>query len=177
MLRSSDAASTKALGGKAASVEKPPALVEGESAPAFRLPRDGGESVALSDFSGKKLVLFFYPKADTPGCTREAIDFTRLSDAFAKSGAAVLGISADSVKRQESFRDKHKLAVPLISDEQHQMLTAYGAWGEKSMYGRTFEGIIRTTVLIGTDGRIARVWRHVKVDGHADQVLEAARAL
>ena len=158
-------------------MENPPALVEGAKAPPFRLPRDGGESVALSDFSGKKLVLFFYPKADTPGCTREAIDFTRLSGAFAESGAAVLGISADSVKRQETFRDKHKLAVPLISDEQHQMLRAYGAWGEKSMYGRTFEGILRTTVLIGTDGRIARIWRHVKVDGHADQVLKAARAL
>jgi thioredoxin-dependent peroxiredoxin len=177
MLKSSDAGRTKALGGKASSVEKSPALVEGTNAPAFRLPRDGGESVALSDFSGKKLVLFFYPKADTPGCTREAIDFTRLSDAFAQAGTAVLGISADSVKRQETFRDKHKLAVPLISDEGHQMLEAYGAWGEKSMYGRTFEGILRTTVLIGADGRIARIWRHVKVDGHADQVLEAARGL
>jgi peroxiredoxin Q/BCP len=177
MLRSSDAVRMKARGSKASSVEKPPALIEGERAPAFRLPRDGGETVALSDFSGKKLVLFFYPKADTPGCTREAIDFTRLSDAFAEAGTAVLGISADSVRRQETFRDKHKLAVPLISDERHQMLEAYGAWGEKSMYGRTFEGTIRTTVLIGADGRIARIWRHVRVDGHADQVLEAARAL
>jgi thioredoxin-dependent peroxiredoxin len=181
MLRSSDAARSKAARGKSSAVEKPPALVEGpkvgDKAPAFRLPRDGGNSVALSDFSGKKLVLFFYLKADTPGCTREAIDFTRLSDAFAASGTEILGISADSVKRQETFRDKHKLQVPLISDERHQMLQAYGAWGEKSMYGRTFEGILRTTVLIGADGRIARVWRHVKVDGHAGQVLEAARAL
>ena len=177
MLRSSGAAKS----GKSSAVEKAPALVEGpkvgDKAPAFRLPRDGGNSVGLSDFSGKKLVLFFYPKADTPGCTREAIDFTRLSDAFAATGTAVLGISADSVKRQETFRDKHRLQIPLISDERHQMLHAYGAWGEKSMYGRTFEGILRTTVLIGADGRIARVWRHVKVDGHADQVLEAARAL
>jgi thioredoxin-dependent peroxiredoxin len=179
MLRSSDA--TKARSRKSSAVEKAPALVEGpkvgDKAPAFHLPRDGGNSVGLSDFSGKKLVLFFYPKADTPGCTREAIDFTRLSDAFAATGTAVLGISADSVKRQETFRDKHRLQIPLISDERHQMLQAYGAWGEKSMYGRTFEGILRTTVLIGADGRIARVWRHVKVDGHADQVLEAARAL
>jgi thioredoxin-dependent peroxiredoxin len=179
MLRSSDA--TKARSRKSSAVEKAPALVEGpkvgDKAPAFHLPRDGGNSVGLSDFSGKKLVLFFYPKADTPGCTREAIDFTRLSDAFAATGTAVLGISADSVKRQETFRDKHRLQIPLISDERHQMLHAYGAWGEKSMYGRTFEGILRTTVLIGADGRIARVWRHVKVDGHADQVLEAARAL
>jgi peroxiredoxin Q/BCP len=158
-------------------VEKPPILVEGAKAPTFRLPRDGGESVALSDFSGKKLVLFFYPKADTSGCTREAMDFTRLSGAFAGSGTAVLGISADSVKRQETFRDKHQLGVPLISDEKHQMLESYGAWGEKSMYGRTFQGIIRTTVLIGSDGRVARIWRHVKVDGHADQVLAAAKAL
>ncbi len=177
MLKSSDAARPKAAGGKGSAVDKSPALVEGAKAPDFRLPRDGGDSVALSDFSGKKLVLFFYPKADTPGCTREAIDFTRLAGDFKASGTAVLGISADSQKRQESFRDKHKLSVPLISDEKHQMLEAYGAWGEKSMYGRTFLGIIRTTVLVGTDGRVAKVWRHVKVDGHADQVLEVARAL
>ena len=176
-LRSSDAAASKTPGSTRETVEKPPVLVEGAKPPAFRLPRDGGESVALSDFSGRKLVLFFYPKADTPGCTREAIDFTRLSEAFAASGTAVLGISADSVKRQETFRDKHKLSVPLISDEKHQMLEAYGAWGKKSLYGRTFQGIIRTTVLIGSDGRVARIWRHVRVDGHADQVLAAAQAL
>jgi thioredoxin-dependent peroxiredoxin len=158
-------------------VEKPSALVEGAKAPAFQLPRDGGSTVALSDFGGRKLVLFFYPRADTPGCTREAIDFTRLSSAFAESGTAVLGISGDGVKTQEKFRDKHKLTVPLISDEKHEMLQAYGAWGEKSMYGKTFVGILRTTVLIGADGRVARVWRHVKVDGHADAVLEAAKAL
>ena len=171
------AAPLEASGAKSSVVGKTAVLAEGARAPAFRLPRDGGGSVALSDFSGKKLVLFFYPKADTPGCTREAIDFTRLSGAFAQSGTAVLGISADSVKRQETFRDKHGLAVPLISDEQHEMLEAYGAWGEKSMYGRTFQGILRTTVLIGTDGRVARIWRHVRVDGHADQVLAAAREL
>jgi peroxiredoxin Q/BCP len=176
MLKSSGAAPPKAAAGKGSAVDKSPALMEGAEAPGFRLPRDGGDSVALSDFSGKKLVLFFYPKADTPGCTREAIDFTRLSDDFAASGTAVLGVSADSQKAQESFRDKHKLSVPLISDEKHQMLEAYGAWGEKSMYGRTFLGIIRTTVLIGRGGRVAKIWRHVRVDGHADQVLEAARA-
>ena len=155
---------------------KSAALVEGAKAPAFRLPRDGGDTVALSDFSGKKLVLFFYPRANTPGCTREAIDFTRLSGAFAESGTTVLGISADPLKAQEAFRDKHGLGVPLISDETHQMLEAYGAWGEKSMYGKTFLGIIRTTVLIGGDGRIRRIWRHVKVDGHAEEVLAAAQA-
>lgn len=166
-----------ASGGKSSVAGKTAGLAEGARAPTFRLPRDGGGSVALSDFSGKKLVLFFYPKADTPGCTREAIDFTRLSKALAESGTAVLGISADSVKRQETFRNKHGLAVPLISDERHEMLEAYGAWGEKSLYGRTFQGILRTTVLIGTDGRVARIWRHVRVDGHADQVLAAAREL
>ena len=174
MLRSSGAAAAKSSGGKSAPIDS---VKVGEMAPAFRLPRDGGDSIGLSDFSGKKLVLFFYPKADTPGCTREAIDFTRLAGDFAASGTAVLGISADSLKRQEAFRDKHRLEVPLISDERHQMLQAYGAWGEKSMYGRTFEGILRTTVLIGGDGRIARIWRNVRVDGHAEQVLEAARGL
>ena len=160
-----------------AAVEKSLALVEGAKAPAFRLPRDGGSHVALSDFAGRKLVLFFYPRADTPGCTREAIDFTRLSPAFADSGTAVLGISGDAVKTQEKFRDKHKLSVPLISDEKHEMLEAYGAWGQKSMYGKTFEGILRTTVLIGADGRLARIWRHVKVDGHAETVLAVAKEL
>lgn len=133
--------------------------------------------ISLSDFSGKKLVLFFYPRADTPGCTKEAIDFTRLKGDFAASGTELLGISGDSLQAQERFRDKHKLGVPLVSDEQHQMLEAYGAWGEKSMYGKTFLGILRTTVLVGADGRIARIWRRVKVDGHAEAVLEAARAL
>jgi thioredoxin-dependent peroxiredoxin len=156
---------------------KGPVLVEGSEAPAFHLPRDGGGAVGLADFSGQKLVLFFYPRADTPGCTREAIDFTRLADAFTECGTAVLGISADPLKAQEKFRDKHRLSISLISDEKHEMLEAYGAWGEKSMYGKTFLGIIRTTVLIGADGRVARVWRHVKVDGHAEAVLAAAQAL
>jgi len=152
-------------------------MVEGAIAPSFSLPRDGGGTVSLAEYAGKKLVLFFYPRADTPGCTREAIDFTRLQSAFAHEGAEVLGISADPVKAQESFSAKHQLSVPLISDEEHEMLEAYGAWGEKSMYGRTFMGIIRTTVLIGADGRIARIWRNVRVDGHADEVLEAVRAM
>jgi len=152
-------------------------LVEGAMARPFSLPRDGGGNVSLADYAGKKLVLFFYPRADTPGCTREAIDFTRLESAFTDEGAAVLGISADTVKAQESFRNKHQLSVPLISDEQHEMLEAYGAWGEKSMYGRNFMGIIRTTVLIGANGRVAKIWRNVRVDGHADEVLAAVRAI
>jgi len=163
---SADAAAT----GKAA-------LAEGARAPAFRLPRDGGETLSLADFSGRNLVLFFYPRADTPGCTKEAIDFTRLADAFAESQTAILGVSADPPKTQEAFRNKHQLTTPLISDEAHGMLEAYGAWGEKSMYGRTFQGVLRTTVLIGSDGRVIRIWRHVKVDGHADEVLAAVRAL
>ena len=152
-------------------------LAEGQKAPAFRLPRDGGNVVTLSDYAGQKLVLFFYPRADTPGCTREAIDFTRLKDAFTAAGTAVLGISADPLKAQEKFRDKHSLGIPLVSDEQHEMLEAYGAWGEKSMYGRSFLGILRTTVLIGSDGKVAKIWRNVRVDGHADEVLAAARSL
>jgi thioredoxin-dependent peroxiredoxin len=153
------------------------ALTEGAMAPAFRLPRDGGDTVSLSDYAGKKLVLFFYPRADTPGCTREAIDFTRLAKDFAESKTAVLGVSADPPKIQEAFRKKHKLATPLVSDEQHAMLEAYGAWGEKSMYGKIFQGILRTTVLIDADGRIARIWRNVRVDGHADEVLATAKAV
>jgi peroxiredoxin Q/BCP len=154
-----------------------PALIEGAKAPAFELPRDGGMTISLTDFEGQKLVLFFYPRADTPGCTREAIDFTRLGSAFAESRTAVVGVSADPPRAQQAFRDKHQLSTPLASDEQHQTLEAYGVWGEKSMYGKTFPGVFRTTVLIGADGRIARLWRNVKVDGHADEVLAAARAL
>jgi peroxiredoxin Q/BCP len=170
-------AKKKLLTGKADAVAAgQSALTEGARAPAFRLPRDGGDIVSLSEYSGTKLVLFFYPRADTPGCTREAIDFTRLASAFAESRTAILGVSADSPKTQESFRDKHQLSIPLVSDEKHEMLEAYGAWGEKSMYGRTFQGILRTTVLIGADGRIAKIWRNVRVDGHADEVLAAARS-
>lgn len=156
---------------------KPAGLAEGSVAPDFRLPRDGGGEISRADFAGRKLVLFFYPKANTPGCTREAIDFTRLAADFKACGTAVLGVSADSVKAQDSFRDKHQLATPLLSDPTHAMLEAYGAWGEKSLYGRKFEGIIRSTVLIDAEGRVARVWRNVKVDGHADQVLAAAQSL
>jgi peroxiredoxin Q/BCP len=152
------------------------ALAEGATAPSFHLPRDGGNTVSLADFAGQKLVLFFYPRADTPGCTKEAIDFTRLKDAFATTGTAVVGVSGDPPRAQEAFRNKHQLSVPLASDEKHEMLAAYGAWGEKSMYGRTFEGILRTTVLIGADGKITRIWRTVRVDGHADEVLAAARS-
>ena len=152
-------------------------LSEGAKAPAFALPADAGKQVSLADYLGRKLVIFFYPRADTPGCTREAIDFTRLAGAFAKAGTAVLGVSADPLKAQEAFRDKHQLSMALASDEKHEMLESYGVWGEKSMYGKTFLGILRTTVLLDRNGRIARIWRNVKVDGHADEVLAAAQAL
>jgi len=149
----------------------------GAKAPAFTLPRDGGATVSLKDFMGRNLVLYFYPKADTPGCTKEAIAFSRLRAAFAKAGTDILGVSADSVAAQVKFKSKHNLKIPLASDETRKMLTAYGAWGEKSLYGRKFMGVMRKTYLIDGKGRIARVWPKVRVEGHAEDVLEAARAL
>ena len=152
-------------------------LKPGDKAPDFALPRDGGESLTLSDFKGRKLVLYFYPKADTPGCTRQAIDFSALKTAFGRAGTDIVGVSADPVAKQDRFRDKHGLKIALAADESKKMLTAYGVWGEKSMYGRKFMGIRRTTLLIGPDARIARVWDNVKVPGHAEEVLAAAKAL
>jgi peroxiredoxin Q/BCP len=152
-------------------------LAEGARAPAFTLERDGGQKVSLKDFKGEKLVLYFYPKADTPGCTREAMDFSRLRARFAKAGTAVLGVSADPVAAQDRFKAKHGLKIALASDPAHAMLEAYGAWGEKMLYGRKFLGVFRKTFLIGPDGRIARIWPKVSVDGHAEEVLAAAKAL
>lgn len=153
------------------------ALKAGDRAPDFRLTRDGGSTVSLADFKGQKLVLYFYPKADTPGCTAEAKDFSRLHSAFAKAGTAVVGVSADPVKRQDAFKAKHALSTPLASDENHEMLKAYGVWAEKSMYGRKYMGVNRTTVLINADRRIVRIWPKVKVTGHAEEVLAAAKAV
>lgn len=152
-------------------------LVAGSTAPAFTLQRGGGTTVSLKDFKGRNLVLYFYPKADTPGCTREAIDFSKLRAAYQKAGVDVLGVSADSVEAQDKFKKKHSLGIPLLSDESHKMLEAYGVWGKKSMYGRTFLGVTRATFLIGADGRIARIWPKVKVEGHAAEVLAAAKLL
>jgi thioredoxin-dependent peroxiredoxin len=152
-------------------------LKVGQLAPAFKLPRDGGGNISLADFKGRKLVLYFYPRADTPGCTREAIDFSKLRSEFAKADTDILGVSADPVAAQDAFKKKHRLTIPLLSDETHRMLEAYGAWGKKSMYGKTFMGILRITFLIGPDRRIAQVWPKVKVDGHAAEVLAAAKAL
>jgi peroxiredoxin Q/BCP len=153
------------------------ALDAGSKAPPFKLPRDGGGTLSLADFKGRKLVIYFYPRADTPGCTQESIGFSQLQSEFHKAGTEILGVSADPVKAQDAFKKKHDLALALLSDETHQMLEAYGAWGEKSMYGRRFMGILRTTVLIGKDGRIARIWPKVKVKGHATEVLAATKSL
>ncbi len=163
----------KAASGKASQAE----LAEGSKAPAFALPAAGGGKVSLKDFAGKALVLYFYPKADTEGCTREALDFTKMLGSFSKAGAAVLGVSADPVAALDKFAAKHKLKVQLASDESLAMLKAYGAWGEKSMYGRKFMGVFRKTFLIAADGRIAKVWPKVSVPGHAEDVLAAVKAL
>jgi peroxiredoxin Q/BCP len=152
-------------------------LAVGDKAPNFKLPKDDGSTVSLADFKGRKLVLYFYPRADTPGCTKESIDFSKQKAAFTKAGAEVIGVSADPVKAQEAFKKKHKLSVGLLSDETRTMLDAYGAWGKKSMYGKTFMGITRMTYLVGPDGRIVQIWPRVKVDGHAAEVLTAVKAL
>ena len=154
------------------------ALIElGAKAPAFTLPRDGGGTVSLDDFAGRKVVQFFYPKASTAGCTTEARDFSALAPAFAGAGTAVLGLSKDSVKRQENFAAKQALTVPLLSDAEGDVCERYGVWGEKKLYGRAFMGITRTTVLVGGDGIVAQVWPRVTVAGHAEEVLAAAAAL
>jgi len=152
-------------------------LTVGAKAPAFTLPRDGGGSISLADFAGRKLVLYFYPRADTSGCTKQAIDFSRLKGAFTKAGTEIVGVSADPVPAQDKFKVKHKLSIALASDEKHQMLEAYGVWQQKSMYGRKFMGIARTTFLIGPDQRIAQIWPKVSVTGHAEEVLAAVKAL
>jgi peroxiredoxin Q/BCP len=151
-------------------------LKVGQKAPAFSLPRDGGGRVSLAQYKGRKLVIYFYPRADTPGCTRESIDFSRLRAEFSKAGTDILGVSADPVAAQDAFKKKHDLTIGLLSDEAHQMLEAYGAWGRKSMYGKSFMGILRSTFLIGPDGRIVHIWPKVKVEGHAAEVLKAANA-
>ncbi|MGU3398547.1 thioredoxin-dependent thiol peroxidase [Brucellaceae bacterium D45D] len=148
----------------------------GEIAPDFTLPADNGQ-VTLSSLKGKPVVVYFYPKDDTSGCTKEAIAFSQLKPEFDKLGAKVIGISPDSVTKHEKFRSKHALTIDLIADEERTALEAYGVWVEKSMYGRKYMGVERTTFLIGADGRIVQTWNKVKVAGHAEAVLEAARTL
>jgi peroxiredoxin Q/BCP len=150
---------------------------EGDAAPPFDLPGSNGERIALRSFAGKKLALYFYPKDDTSGCTKEAIEFSGLVAEFAKVGTAIVGVSPDSPAKHDKFRAKYELAIPLASDETKQMLEAYGVWVEKSMYGRKYMGVERTTFLIGTDGKIMKIWRKVKVPGHAEAVLTAAKTV
>ena len=149
----------------------------GDAAPDFDLPDDAGGRVRLEDYRGKLLVLYFYPKDDTSGCTKEAIDFNGLRDEFKKTGAALLGVSADSAASHAKFKAKYNLAFALGSDTAKTMLSAYGVYTEKSMYGRKYMGIERTTFLIGREGEILAIWNKVKVPGHAAAVLDAARAL
>ena len=153
------------------------ALNPGDPAPAFSLPATGGGTIELAALKGRKAVLYFYPKDDTSGCTREAQDFQALMAAFASADTTVIGVSPDPMKSHDKFRAKYGLDFPLASDETKAMLQAFGVWVEKSMYGRKYMGVERTTVLIDRDGRIARVWRKVSVPGHAEEVLEAARSL
>jgi peroxiredoxin Q/BCP len=149
----------------------------GDKAPDFLLPADDGSTISLAGLTGKKVVLYFYPKDDTPGCTIEAIAFSAQKAAFEAAGAVVLGVSKDSVADHCKFRDKHNLTVRLISDETGEMLRAYGVWVEKNLYGRTYMGIDRTTFLIDGSGVIRKVWSKVKVEGHADDVLAAVKDL
>lgn len=152
-------------------------IAVGNEAPDFDLPGDNGTRLRLSELKGRKVVLYFYPKDDTSGCTAEAIDFQALSSAFTATDAVVVGVSPDSPKRHDKFKAKHGLEFPLASDEEKTTLEAYGVWVEKSMYGRKYMGVERTTILVDAEGRIARVWAKVKVPGHAQEVLEAARAI
>lgn len=151
-------------------------LTEGAKAPDFELQGQDGP-IRLADYAGKPLVLYFYPKDDTSGCTREALDFTALADDFQKASAAVLGVSKDSVKSHAKFVEKHGLTVPLGSDPEGAVVERYGAWVEKSMYGRKYMGIDRSTFLIDGQGVIRRIWRKVKVPGHAEAVLKAVKEL
>ena len=153
----------------------PDILQTHDTAPAFSLPSDTGGMVSLRELKGAKLALFCFPKADTPGCTTEAVDFSRLEPAFKAAGAGVVGLSADPPRKLARFRARRELSVTLLSDETH-VLIAYGAWGEKMLYGRRFEGILRSTFLIGRSGRIERIWRNVRVPGHAEEVLRAVQA-
>lgn len=149
---------------------------EGSPAPDFTLPTDGDGTLTLSSLRGKPVVLFFYPKDDTPGCTVEAKDFARLHDDFTQAGAVVLGMSKCSVKKHDKFKEKHCLPFPLVSDDA-QICEDYGVWVEKSMYGKKYMGINRATFLIDAQGNIARIWPKVKIEGHAEDVLEAVKAL
>lgn len=150
---------------------------EGKKAPAFDLATDGGGRARLADFKGRKLVVYFYPADDTPGCTLEAVDFTKAAGAFAAAKTAVVGISPDSVRKHDTFKAKFKLGITLAADPDHAAAEAWGVWTEKTMFGRKYMGVERATFLVGADGKIARAWRKVHVAGHVEEVLAAAEAL
>ncbi|MBM6998119.1 thioredoxin-dependent thiol peroxidase [Paenibacillus sp. DXFW5] len=155
--------------------EQPQEVQIGKPVPDFRLPADSGEDISLSQFRGRKVVLYFYPKDSTPACTQEACDFRDLAQAYGEYGAVVLGISGDTVKSHGRFVQKQGLNFPLLSDESHEVCGLFGVWQLKKMYGREFEGIVRSTFLIDEEGKLLREWRGVRVKGHAEQVLEALR--
>jgi len=152
-------------------------IAEGSVAPDFTLPADGGSTISLSSMRGKIVVLYFYPKDDTTGCTREAIAFSGLKPDFEALDAVIVGMSPDTAAKHDKFKAKHDLSVALVADEDKTALQDYGVWVEKSMYGRKYMGVERSTFLIDREGKVARVWRKVKVAGHAEEVLEAVRAL
>lgn len=152
-------------------------LTEGDAAPDFDLPTDGGGRFRLSEPRGKAVVIYFYPKDDTTGCTKEAIDFSARLDDFARAGAVVVGLSPDDVRSHDRFKAKHDLTILLAADEEKKAAEAYGVWMEKSMYGRKYMGVDRSTFLVDAKGKLAHIWRNVKVPGHVDEVLEAAKAL
>ncbi|MBO1323881.1 thioredoxin-dependent thiol peroxidase [Acetobacter sp. TBRC 12305] len=152
-------------------------LKVGDQAPAFSMQASGGQTVDLAALKGKPFVLYFYPKADTPGCTKEACGFNETLHAFEKAGIAVIGVSRDPVKKLDAFAAKYGLTFPLASDADGSVTEAYGVWVEKTLYGKTSMGIERATFLIGADGRIAQIWRKVKVDGHVEAVMHEAQAL
>jgi peroxiredoxin Q/BCP len=153
------------------------ALDIGSTAPDFTLPSDGGGTISLSGLRGNPVILYFYPKDDTSGCTQEAIEFSGLKPQFEKLGAKIIGMSPDAVKKHDKFKTKHDLKIDLVADEDKAIIESYGLWVEKSMYGRKYMGVERTTFLIDSAGKIAKVWNKVKVPGHAAEVLEATKAL
>ena len=152
-------------------------LSEGRKAPDFKLPDDSGKTLRLARLKGRPVVIYFYPKDDTSGCTAESIDFSKLTNDFEAAGAVVIGMSPDPVKSHDRFRAKHQLSQPLASDETKTTLSAYGVWVEKSMYGRKYMGVERSTFVIDAKGKIAKIWRKVKVPGHAQEVLAAVKPM